>query len=198
MTAVTFASKCWGGDAGKFLSGAFERKAAACEYPFSLTLLVINNGVGEELDGVLAGHADAAVRAPEGNVYAAGERKACSSCQSEFLCFVQGDCITQGGDWITPGLLVLRSEPDVMAVSPSSEVNTWHGADGYDRYMSDQAWLVRTKDFQDRAVYAAGAHDPDYPAYAPGSFEASVGRYLKKTGKKRKILEEFWVSHPAW
>ncbi len=85
-----------------------------------------------------------------------------------------------------------------MVVSPLSEVNTWHDADDYDHYMSDQAFVVRVKDFLNPEVYHVPGTDPDYPDYGGNSFEHMVGKYLKKTGKKRKILTDFWVNHPSY
>lgn len=119
------------------------------------------------------------------------------SC-TDYLCYVQGDCITDGGDWVTPGIAILESESDVMIVSPASEVNTWHDKEGYDHYMSDQAWLVRVNDFANPEIYKVGGIDPDYPDYGGNSFEHMVGKYLKKSGKKRKILKDFYTFHPTY
>ena len=130
-----------------------------------------------------------------GNVYAMGERTAIIKCQSEFLCFVQGDCVTEGGDWVTPGILALQSEPDVLVVSPASEVNT---RGDYDPYCSDQAFLVRVADFYNHKVFSYRTIDPDYPSYGGLSFEHLTGNYMKATGKKRKILTDFYVQHPAY
>lgn len=201
------------------LSGAYQRKMEACDYPFDETILVINNGVPEIATGALCRLSDFTVTADtlketftrqigfEPNMYALGELSAIWVLpkQIQYLCYVQGDCITEGGDWITPGIKILESEPDVMVVSPASEVNTWHDASGYDNYMSDQAFLIRLNDFCDKSfprlreeVFTVEGTDHNYPDYGGNSFEAMVGKYLKKTGKKRKILTEFWTLHPAY
>jgi hypothetical protein len=114
------------------------------------------------------------------------------ACETEYLTFIQGDCLTTGGDWITPAINVLENEPDVLLVSPLSEVNTWGE---YDLYCSDQAFLCRTKDLQNPEVYSYRTIDPDYPSYGGLSFEHLVGNYMKATGKKRKILNRFWIYH---
>jgi len=206
MSTVTFASKCWGGDYKKFLAGAFERKRDAIEYSFSHQVLLINNGVPEDIDfgsistiRVNPEVSQTIFRVNNANHYATGELSAIfASGFDSYLCYIQGDCITQGGDWVTPGIAILESEPDVMVISPHSEVNTWHDKDGYDHYMSDQAWLVRVSDFLKPEVYQVEGTDPDYPSYALDSFEALVGRYLKSSGKKRKILSDFYVQHPTY
>lgn len=203
---VAFVSKAWGGDYEKFLSGAFERKRDAVPYPFDWHLLVANNGVPEEAPLRDLPFATCWVGLEQqlhkaDNYYATGELCAVWQCHghgSEYLCFVQGDCVTEGGDWVTPAIKVLEKEPDVMVVSPLSEVNTWHDAQGYDHYMSDQAFVVRVKDFMNPEVYAVVGTDPDYPDYGGDSFEAMVGKYLKKSGRKRKILTGFWTIHPQY
>lgn len=197
---VCFATKTWGGDYKKMLAGAFDTKWQAINYPFDGRLIVMNNGVPPEIYGqfqtlamvILAMEPDGSV----GNVYAVGEKAALASATDfDYLCYVQGDCQTDGGDWVTSAIKILESEPDVLVVSPASDVNTWHDQDGYDYYMSDQAFVVRTKDFRNPEVYQVKGTDPDYPSYGGDSFEAMVGKYLKATGKKRKILSEFWCFH---
>lgn len=192
---VTFATKCWGGDYYKFLLGAYERKLEALEYIFDEDYLVVNNGVPEDtsfqFDTVMVGKSLY-------NHYASGEIKALQAASTDYLCFVQGDCLTSGGNWIDTGIEVLQSEPEVLIVSPASEVNTWHDHNGYDHYCSDQAFVVRVADFMNPEVYQVPGVDPDYPDYGGNSFEAMVGRYLKYTGKKRKILTDFYVHHPAY
>lgn len=205
--SIAFATKTWGGDYQKFLSGAFERKIEATSYPFDGAILVKNNGVPEDVNFSFPKFTQDAIPIL-GNIYCMGERSAVIFSETfEYLCYVQGDCLTMGilgskpggsGDWITPGITILEAESDVMVVSPASDVNTWHDKDGYDHYMSDQAWLVRVKDFLNPEVYQVEGIDPDYPSYGGNSFEHMVGKYLKKTGKKRKILNDFYILHPAY
>lgn len=214
--SVTFATKCYEMDWKKIVFGGFQRKVAACQYPFERKVLVINNVIDQ--DGVREAarwvtpdfcfaHPDSIqsqfrLNGPP-NVFASGELAAVGMANSDYsgtgyLCYVQGDCITSGGDWVTPAIKVLRSEPDVMVVSPASEVNTWNDEEGYDRYMSDHAFVVRVKDFINPEFYAVAGIDSDYPLYGGNSFEHMVGKYLKATGKKRKILTDFYVQHPAY
>lgn len=188
---VIFASKCWQGDWQKILAGSFNRKWQNVKYPFDGMILVLNNGVPEGFEGFRAKQT--------GNVYADGELGAVEAAKDyDYLCYVQGDCITEGGDWVTPGIKILEENPDIAVVSPGSDVNTWHDKDGLDHYMSDQAWLVRVKEFSDPKVYQYPGTDPDYPSYGGDSFEHMVGKYLKATGRYRKILPEFWTHHPAY
>lgn len=210
--SVLFATKCWKNDVLAIVWGGAQKKVDAIGYPFSEKLCVFNNGVPlrvaeQSIPGFRGATVEVCLRASKKvlgidfdlNYYASGEVVAVYMAVSkDYLCFVQGDCLTDGGDWVTPGIAVLESEPDVMVVSPLSEVNTWHDKDGYDHYMSDHAWLVRVKDIRNPEVYQVDGSDSDYPSYGGNSFEAMVGRYLKKTGKKRKILSEFWVHHPAY
>ena len=209
--SVTFASKCWKNDYIKLIYGGFKRKEEAIGYPFEKSIHIYNNGVpGYLANGYHVADMDVKVLHSfglkkkkllglgKGYIYAVGELSALYLCDTEYLCYVQGDCITQGGDWVTPGIKILEEEPDTMVVSPLSEVNTWHDENGYDHYMSDQAWLVRVKDFKDPLVYSIRGIDDDYPEYGGDSFEHKVGKYLKWSGKKRKILEEFYTQHPGY
>jgi hypothetical protein len=195
--SVTFATKCWGGDYHKFLSGAFERKKSAIGYLFDKEYLVVNNGIPEGISFPF--NTVDAFNAPSVlNVYARGEVAAVFAAKTDYICFVQGDAITEGGDWVTPALKILENELDVFLVSPASEVNTWHNVDGYDHYCSDQAFIARVSDLQEPVTYSVEGIDTDYPSYGGDSFEHMIGKYLKATGKKRKILEEFYVHHPAY
>lgn len=218
-TTVVLATKCWGGDYKRFLGDIFVEKSKVIGFPFKEEILVVNNEVPLEAVNALVlrnhcittdhviGGVSLYFSIPEEELkklrkYTLGELSAIWSqrkgTRCEYLCFVQGDCITEGGDWVTPAIKVLENEPDVMVVSPASEVNTWHDKDGYDHYMSDQAFVVRVKDFLNPEVYKVEGVDPDYPAYGGNSFEHMVGKYLKHSGKKRKILTDFYVIHPAY
>lgn len=185
---VLFATKCWSGDWAKMLAGGFDDKWKTIGYPFDDKVLILNNGVPEGVEGFRAKQT--------GNVYADGEKGAIEAAKGyDYLCFVQGDCITQGGDWVTTGIDYLEHWPSISVVSPRSEVNTWDDKKGLDRYMSDQAWLVRVSEFSNQDIYQYPGVDPDYPDYAPNSFEHQVGRYLKSTNRYRKILDGFWTVH---
>ena len=211
MPTVTFATKCWGGDFDKFLGGAFDRKVTAIGYPFDDSVLVLNNGIPSDIpwhrsfinavalkEELLQNIGREEEDFRGGLNYALGELAAVWYTASTYLCFVQGDCITQGGDWVTPGIQLLEREKNVVVVSPASEVNTWHDEKGYDHYMSDQAFLVRTADFHNPELYSYLGTDKDYPDYGGLSFEHLIGNYLKATGKKRKILKSFYVLHPTY
>lgn len=184
------------------LAGAFDRKAESCQYPFTDKLLVVNNGVSAEGASALA-DAFPFVWFVERyiNPYVDGELAAIDAADIyDYLCFVQGDCLIDPPyDWVTPGIKILEENPEISVVSPASAVNTWHDKNGLDRYCSDQSWLVRVEEFQGGDVFTHWKeHDPDYPSYAPRSFESLVGAYLKATGKYRKIIEEAWCQHPAY
>jgi hypothetical protein len=214
--SVAFATKCWDLDWLRHFSGGFERKWKAVRYPFDRKIMIVNNvGHPDEIKGlfeeITEGDAyyayDLAWTLPARDYkseYALGELAACyvsgadPDTAVDYLCYVQGDVLTQGGDWVTPSIKILEAEPNVMVVSPASDVNTWHDRDGYDHYMSDQAWLVRVKDFMNPEVYQVPGTDPDYPDYGGNSFEHMVGKYLKKTGRTRKILTDFYAVHPAY
>lgn len=213
---VLFASKCYGRDYLGFLKGMFELKVDAIGYPFESKVLMLNNGIPEEMKTALTATAgftlDVEAMLPyiyehfnlsdesfgEGKWYSVAELGAILFAYKEgydYLCYVQGDCITQNGDWVTPGIAILEENPKVMVVSPASEVNTWHGDDGYDHYMSDQAWLGRVADLADPQVYHVEGVDGDYPSYGGNSFEHMVGKYLKQSGKMRQILPQYWTYH---
>lgn len=191
MKRVMFATKAWSKDYQKFLSGALERKVAAIGYPFDNQVLILNNGVPEGIEGIRAKQT--------GNVYGDGELAAVEAAKDyDYLCFVEGDCLTTGGDWVTPAIKILEHNPRVAVVSPASDVNTWHDERGNDHYMSDHAWIVRVKEFSNPEIYKYPGVDPDYPDYGGNSFEHMVGKYLKATGRYRRILTDFYISHPAY
>lgn len=197
MSKVLFTSKTWGGDWQRILSGGFNRKWQSIGYPFDNIMLIMNNGIPEEGILALAELTPLVIPATpfSGNVYADAERTAVTIAQDfDYVVFVQGDCQTEG-DWVTPGIEILENEPNVMVVSPGSEVNTWHDKDGYDHYMSDQAFLVRPQDFLRPTIFKDYPQDPDYPSYGGNSFEHMVGSYLKESGRTRKIVAEGWCYH---
>ena len=209
--SVTFATKTWGGDYKKFLGGAFERKINSINYPFDEKILVVNNGVPEEvyfkqsyvnapaLQKEILRFFDLTEEDFEGGInYALGELAGIWLCNGIYGCWVQGDVLTTGGDWVTPSITVLENEPDVLLVSPFSEVNTWHDKDGYDQECSDQAFVFRVSDLRRADIYQIPGRDENYPLYGGNSFEHMIGNYLKATGKKRKILKSFYVLHPTY
>lgn len=196
---VLFATKTYGGDWKSMVAGGFKRKLEAVNYPFDSTMLVFNNGISIETGNMIKYLADLTPKVTKfANPYLDGELLAVMSAKGfDYLCFVQGDCITTGGDWITPGIKVLENQPRTAVVSPASEVNTWHNDKGLDHYMSDQAFLVRVSEFSNPNIYEYPGVDPDYPSYGKDSFEHRVGKYLKATGRYRRILSDFWVNHPV-
>lgn len=200
--SVAFVTKCWDKDWQRIISGGMTKKVSAIGYPFDDRILVFNNGVPEEVWRAYRGSYITSGMYPEyfgvdsPNPYAIGELAAIYiASRYDYICYVQGDCITTGGDWVTPGIAILESEPDVLLVSPLSEVNT---RGEYDQYCSDQAFLCRASDLAKPEVYSYRTIDPDYPDYGGLSFEHLVGNYMKATGKQRKILSEFWTHHPQY
>lgn len=201
---TVFATKYWREDWEKIEFGGLTRKMQAIGYPFDNSLVVGNNGSPKTIR--LQNHIDTIreevqefFNLKDMNNYASGELASIYLAKEyDYLCYVQGDCITTGGDFVTPAIKILESEPNVFVVSPSSDVNTWHNEDGYDHYMSDQAFVIRVKDFLNPKVYAVSGLNPDYPDYGGNSFEAMVGKYLVSSKKTRKILNDFYVVHPAY
>lgn len=213
---VSFFTKTWGGDYRQFLNGALKRKVDAMDYDFEVVGLVINNEVPLGVADSLSAQADVVIDAEEhaknvlrfyglseedfngGYPYSIGELSACWACDTDYLCYVQGDCLVTSGDWVTEGIRVLSRDSSVSVVSPASEVNTWHGVDGRDQFFSDQAFLVRTEEFQNPIFKFDGPEQPEYPDYGGHSFEYKAGQYLRNREKYRKILDQHWVSHPAF
>lgn len=213
---VLFATKCWKGDYDKFMSNCLRDKVEATKYPFDEQLLVMNNGLTEDMKTELNHRynvLDAEDMTPMvydwfninddhfdgGKNYAIAELVAmyyAHKANFDYVCWVQGDCITQNGDWVTSAIEILENEPDCLLVSPASEVNTWHGSDNKDKYCSDQAFVARCKDMINPQIYSIAGYDPDYPFYGKNSFEAMIGKYLKAGSKYRKILDEYWCVHP--
>jgi len=201
---VTFCTKTYFGDYHKFLSGAFERKLNACNYRFDDEVLYINNGVLEDvkfncktsdviskMDEVLEFFKLKNHDFKGGLWYSIAELTAIYECKTEYLCWVEGDCLTEG-DWVREGIKILEENPDVSVVSPYSECNTW----GDDWHFSDQAFLIRTKEFR-KPIYEE-CDLPDYPSYAGNSFEKMCGNYLKKNNKIRKIIYESFCHHEVY
>lgn len=212
---VLFATKCYGKDYLPFLSSAFTHKYKSIGYPFDGTVLMLNNGIPEDMKWALTGangftldvepalpivyeHFGLTDESFEGGKwYSVAELTALFYAQEEgydYLCWVQGDCLAQD-DWVEEGIEILESNPDIAVVSPWSDVNTWHDNDGLDHYMSDQAFLVRVKEFAQKDVYHYPGTDSDYPSYGGNSFEHMVGKYLKATKRFRKILINYWCTH---
>lgn len=197
------------------LRGGFTKKYQSIEYPFDCIGIAINNKVPEGVKEEFAGKADIILDVPKiqdevleyfnlkekdfkgGLVYSIAELAAIRACDTDYLCYVQGDCLCTTGDWVTEGVKVLEREPQTSVVSPLSDVNTWHDNLGHDQYFSDQAWLVRVKEFQ-KPIYTGGEDIPDYPLHGGDSFEKKVAQYLRKEGKARKVLMGHWYDHPVY
>lgn len=216
---VIFVTKTYKNDFVYFLQDAFQKKKEAIGYSFFSHALMLNNGIPEEMKWALTSNVGCTLdvesmipvvldhfrltmkRLESGFWYVIAELAAiyyASQEKYDYLCWVQGDCLTRGGDWVTPAIKILKKEKETILVSPASDVNTWHDQDGYDHYCSDQAFIGRVADLAKPEPYQVEGTDPDYPRYAPDSFEAMVGKYLKASGKKRKILSDYWVYHGAY
>ncbi len=208
MNTVCFASKCWSGDWTKLVFGGFEAKAKSADYPFDRKIFLLNNGVPENI--AFGTRVDATKRRvleyfnlteesfKGGYKYSIAELTAIYLANDfDYLCYVQGDCVCSTGDWVTEGVAILEKNPEIAVVSPRSEVNTWHGADGLDQFFSDQCFLVRVKEFSGQ-IYGGGEEIPEYPHHGGDSFEKKAAQYLRRTGKYRKILTNHWYDHPTW
>jgi hypothetical protein len=223
---VLFATKCYLGDYFKVLA-RFNEKKESCSYPFDSTLLVLNNGMenvprnlfegispiidAKENEEAILGYfglnrSDFIYQGNDGYVYAIGELAALFTAIMEgydYLCYVQGDAMLEpASDWVTPAIDKLTSYPDILVVSPSSEVNTWHNNQNVDHYFSDWVFLVKPADFTSSEVFKAVKQAPreylaDYPVYGGNSFEKLMGSYLKVSGKYRYILPDHSVIHPV-
>lgn len=208
--SVSFFTKTWEGDFARMLAGGFQKKWQACGYDFDEVNILLNNQVARMAfpgadKSICVADLESEVRSRYGNpdfkggdVYSLAELVACHLCDTEYLCYVQGDCLPARGDWVTPAIEILESFPEIAVVSPSSDVNTWHDAEGLDRFFSDQAWLVRAKDFKDPHLMDGGPDIPEYPPHGGDSFEKKVAQWLRKNGKYRKILTNHRYEHPAY
>jgi len=209
---ILFATKVWGGDFAKFLSGAFDRKWQSCCYPFTHKWLFINNGVPDNasFDAITVKVSDYENKVLKffnltkddfkGGYYYSIEELTELYLADEFdyLCHLSSDSIiTPKGDWITPGIKILENEPNVSVVSPFSECNKWDRKD-YDNYFSDQGYLIRVKEFRQQIYNYRKPELPDYPPQSGETFEKRVAQYLINNNKKRRILYEFYLAHPQY
>lgn len=201
---VGFASKCWEKDWAQLVFGGFAAKEKAIGYPFDHHYFVYNNGTPPSLSGYHTAELSDRVLSffnlyeedfKGGYNYSIGELTAIWLAHScDYLCYVQGDCTPTSGDWVTEGIDILEKDPSVSAVSPLSEVNTWHGSDNRDQFFSDQAFLIRIPEFR-KAIYEGGPDIPEYPPHGGDSFEKKVAQYLRRNGTYRHILTNHWYVH---
>ena len=205
---ITFATKCWGGDYEKFLSGAFDRKVIG---EFTDKYLIINNKVPDNVKfpmktykvSELSTEALKYFDLDEGSFtedghngykYSIAELVAIYKCKTKYLCWVQGDSVTEG-NWVLPAIDILEKEKQISVVSPYSEVNTYGELD---MMFSDQAFVIRADEFK-KPIYNFTSPDLDnYPKYGGNSFEKMVGRYLHNSGQRRLVLYEFYTHHEAY
>ena len=123
--------------------------------------------------------------------YSIAELTAIYKCKTKYLCYIQGDCVTEG-DWVKPAIDILEKEKGISVVSPYSEVNTYGELD---MMFSDQAFVIRADEFK-KPIYNFTSPELDnYPEYGGDSFEKMVGRYLHNSGQRRLILYEFYTHH---
>jgi len=207
---ITFATKTSKKDWTRFLAGAFERKSDF--YPFKHKILYLNNEVPQDIVwpyetyDVIA-HMDEILDFFElknhdfrgGLWFSIAELAAIYNCKTKYLCYVQSDTLlTADNHFVDKAIQILQDNPNIAVVSPLSEVNTWHDKEGLDHFFSDQLWVVRTDEFR-KAIY--NYKTPvlnEYPSYGGANFERLVGRYLHRTKRYRKIIEESWYEHPTW
>jgi hypothetical protein len=214
--SVLFTTKCWKNDWYKFLGNAFERKWQSCQYPFDKKWLMLNNDVPEEaMDNF---RADRIINVPAyadevldffnlkredfkgGFWYSIAELAELYFARDfDYLCHLSSDSlIVPPKDWITKGIEILKNEPQVSVVSPSSRVNTWHNEKGLDQYFSDQGYLIRVPEFRQKIYNFNKPELPDYPRHGGNSFEKKVAQYLINTNHFRRILDDVWLEHPAY
>lgn len=204
---VAFVTKTSLKDWPKFLSGAFERKYDSCGYDFDAKYLMLNNGIPEgvnfscdtiavepSIDEVLdffkLTRDDFKLNGYDGLWYSIAELTAIYKIKAEYICYIQSDVlVTPPYDWITPGLKYLD---EYSMVAPLSEVNTR----GDDMFCSDHAFLIRTEEYR-KPIYNIPGYMKEHPIYAGNYFEMMVSKYLHKTGRKRKIINEAWYEHPC-
>lgn len=214
---VLFVTKTWQGDYKQILSGGFDRKIRSCEYPFDERWLIINNiddPIGIEAFGGIADRvilaSDYAKKALDffnlteddfkgGLVYSICELvELYLAAEFDYLCHFSSDSLmSPSGDWITPGLEILRYVTNVSVISPASEVNTWHDRNSLDQFFSDQCYLIDVKEWR-KPIYSEPGTIPEYPAHGGNDFEHMAAKYLRKTDRYRMILEDYGYAHPAY
>lgn len=208
-----FATKVWEKDWQPMVAFGFDNKLASCDFPFTSTMLVVNNGVPslEPLQGLadylysVDQHAAEVLEffklKPEdfqgGYNYSIAELMAIYFAKDfDYLCYVQGDSITKES-WVQFGIDTLEDHPDVSVVSPASDCNTWHNPiTKKDQFFSDQGFLVRVNEFR-KPIYSEPGVIADYPPHGGNSFEHMVAKYLRKANKYRYIEEAAWLIHPG-
>lgn len=214
--SVAFFTKTWGKDYPKMLQDGFERKWQSFSYDFDTVGVAINNEVPPGIRDAFLGRADIILDVPKmqndvleyfnlkaedfkgGFFYSIAELAAIRACDTEYLCYLQGDCLMEStNDFVARAIDILENDPRISVVSPASDVNTWHNTEGLDQFFSDQCFVIRIAEFQ-KPIYEGGEDIPEYPSHGGDSFEKKVAQYLRRTGKYRKIITNAWYDHPAY
>lgn len=213
---VLFATKCWTGDWKKFLGGVFEKKSKLLDFNFNDKWLMLTPSVPKEAKSpsiypckaIDVENYEEEVKSffkvkeedfNGGYKYSIGELTAIYLAKDfDYLCYIQGDVMPEPGDWITPGIKILKEKNNISVVSPLSECNTWHDRDGLDQFFSDQAFLVKVNEFRQPIYSYKTPVIGEYPPHGGDSFERLAARYLRNNNKYRMILKEYYVHHPQY
>ena len=209
-----FATKTWKGDYTKFLSGAFKRKVP--KYGFVQKWLFLNNEVPKNSfnnfkEGKVFEVSKYAQKALEffnlkkkdfrgGYKYSIAELVCLYLAKGfDYLVWVQGDClIEETRGFVEKAIRILQDKEYVSAVSPNSEVNTWHKETGLDQFFSDQCFVVRIKEFRGQIYNYKQPKLNEFPKHGGDSFERLVARYFRNNNKFRRILNEYYLYHKAY
>lgn len=145
-----------------------------------------------------------------GYKYSIAELVSIFLCRSEYLCHFAGDCIPTGPeDWIAPSLELMSRDARIKVCNPAWDYDEAksEAAEENDLFyigygFSDQCYLVRTTDFQDRIYGETHPNSKRYPEYGGELFEKRVDswmqnhRYLRATSKHASFLHRNWSKAP--
>jgi hypothetical protein len=131
-----------------------------------------------------------------GFVYSIAELVGVFDCTADYLLHFSGDSIVADAhDWVTPSLAALQEQPLLAVANPLwgtgllSQARNDAIAES-DRFLvsfgfSDQCYLVRTAEFQDRIYHLKHYEGRRYPAYGGELFEKRVNAWLRTMGRLR-------------
>ena len=121
--------------------------------------------------------------------HVANHLEAVSQSMADYIVFADSDCwmIKQPDSWVTRGIAILESQPDVFIVSPNDgepERKT--------QVISQQMFMARVEDFRradfNQPGYSGNPRDyPEMPEYH-AMLEGRIHYYCKAAGRYRYVL----------